>query len=133
MAQCRTCHYWNGPITEHIDHSHCLHPMENYSTLRKSGTNRSCAHYEKKYYYKVVTGDGHSCSTKNMEDHIVYQDGQTYIAKKGTPGIMFFKSIYRSLIEQVTIILAPYFRSIPAASIQTNNIWTLRILSKWKH
>lgn len=92
MPQCRTCHHWNGPIIEHIDHSHCLHYVKNYMALRKEGTNKSCGHYEKKYYYKVVTSENHSCATRSMEHHEIYEDGKIISAKSGTPGIMFFSS-----------------------------------------
>jgi len=64
--------------------------------LNKIVDKCSCGHYKKKYYYKIVTGEGHSCSTKNMEHHTIYKDGKTYIAKKGTPGIMFFESLQKA-------------------------------------
>jgi len=44
--QCNTCYWWNGPIEENIDHSHCTHPMRDYKTLPKDGSSKACHYYD---------------------------------------------------------------------------------------
>jgi len=44
--RCNTCYWWNGPIEENIDHSHCTHPMRDYKTLPKDGSSKACHYYD---------------------------------------------------------------------------------------